>query len=111
MNKTLKKKKENIERRPQSTLTEENTVFIGTKPVTAYVMACLTHFNQGEEVIVLKARGRAISRAVDVAEVLRRRFMKDLVEVTNIQIDTEQLENSERKLRNISEIEITISKI
>jgi DNA-binding protein len=74
-------------------------------------MACLTHFNQGEEVIVLKARGRAISRAVDVAEVLRRRFMKDLVEVTNIQIDTEQLENSERKLRNISEIEITISKI
>ena len=92
-------------------MTEENTIFIGNKPATAYVMACVTQFNSGAKTIVLKARGRAISRAVDVAEILRRRFMKDLVEVTNIQIDTEQLENSEGKLLNLSAIEINISKI
>ena len=63
---------------------ESNTVFIGNKPVTAYVMACVTQFNKGAASITLKARGRAISRAVDVAEVLQRRFLKDSVEVTNI---------------------------
>lgn len=92
-------------------MTEENTIFIGNKPATAYLMACVTQFNRGAKMIVLKARGRAISRTVDVAEILRRRLMKDLVEVTNIQIDTEQLENGEGKLLNLSTIEITISKI
>jgi DNA-binding protein len=92
-------------------MTEENTIFIGNKPATAYVMACVTQFNSGAKMIVLKARGRAISRTVDVAEILCKRFMKDLVEVTNIQINTEQLENSEGKLLNLSAIEITISKI
>lgn len=114
MNKTqkkAKKNKDNIEQRPQTALTEENSVFIGTKPVMAYIMACVTHFNQGEEVIVLKARGQAISRAVDVAEVLRRRFMKDLLEVTNIQLDTEQIERTEGTLSNVSAIEITLTKI
>ncbi|MFX0182534.1 MAG: DNA-binding protein Alba [Candidatus Hodarchaeota archaeon] len=92
-------------------MSEENTVFIGNKPVTAYVMACVTQFNRDAEAIVLKARGRAISRAVDVAEVLRRRFMKDRVDVTNITIDTEQIETREGNLSNVSAIEITISKI
>ena len=97
--------------RRKSIMTEENTVFIGNKPVTAYVMACVTQFNRDAEAIVLKARGRAISRAVDVAEVLRRRFMKDRVDVTDIQIDTEQIETREGNLSNVSAIEITITKI
>ena len=92
-------------------MSEENTVFIGNKPVTAYVMACVTQFNRDAEAIVLKARGRAISRAVDVAEVLSKRFMKDRVETTNIAIDTEQIETREGNLSNVSAIEITISKI
>ena len=92
-------------------MTEENTVFIGNKPVTAYVMACVTQFNREAESIVLKARGRAISRAVDVAEVLRRRFMQGRVDVTNIEISTEQIETREGNLSNVSAIEITISKI
>jgi len=89
-------------------MSDENTVFIGNKPVTAYVMACVTQFNRDAESIVLKARGRAISRAVDVAEVLRKRFMKDRVDVTDIVISTEQIETREGNLTNVSAIEITI---
>jgi DNA-binding protein len=90
---------------------KENIIFIGNKPATAYVMACVTQFNNEAKTIVLKARGRAISRTVDVAEILCKRFMKDIVKVTNIQISTEQLENSEGNVLNLSAIEITISKI
>jgi len=92
-------------------MTEDNTVFVGNKPVTAYVMACVTQFNRDKNSIVLKARGRAISRAVDVAEVLRHRFMKGLVEITSIETGTEQIETREGNLSNISSIEITVSKI
>ncbi|MFX1516966.1 MAG: DNA-binding protein Alba [Promethearchaeota archaeon] len=109
--KNVKKKKDTKDRRPSTPLTKEHAILIGTKPVAAYVMACVTQFNQGAEVLVLKARGRAISRAVDVAEVLRRRFMKDLLEVTNIQIDTEQIERTEGTLSNVSAIEITLTRI
>ncbi|MHA1236285.1 MAG: DNA-binding protein Alba [Candidatus Hodarchaeales archaeon] len=92
-------------------MTEDNTVFVGNKPVTAYVMACVTQFNRDHSSIVLKARGRAISRAVDVAEVLRHRFMKGLVEITSIETGTEQIETREGNLSNISSIEITVTKI
>jgi DNA-binding protein len=90
---------------------QENVVFIGNKPVTAYVMACVTQFNRDAEEIVLKARGRAISRAVDVAEVLSRRFMTGQVEVADIEIGTEQIETREGNMSNVSAIEITIKKI
>ena len=92
-------------------MSEENTVFVGNKPVTAYVMACVTQFNRDFDSIVLKARGRAISRAVDVAEVLRHRFMKGLVEITSIETSTEQIETREGNLSNVSAIEITVTKI
>ena len=92
-------------------MTDENTVFIGNKPVTAYVMACVTQFNRDADSIVLKARGRAISRAVDVSEVARTRLMTDLVELTDIKIDTEQIETREGNLTNVSSIEIIITKI
>ena len=57
----------------------ENIVFVGRKPVMSYVMACITHFNQSDaKKVVVKARGRAICRAVNTIELLRRAFMKDL---------------------------------
>ena len=90
----------------------KNTVFIGQKPVTAYVMACVTQFSTltaGEE-IVLKARGRAISRCVDVAEVLTRRFLEGTAEVIDIQISTENLEGRDGRKTNVSAIEITLRK-
>jgi len=84
----------------------ENQVLIGQKPVMKYVVACLTSFNNGAKKVILKARGRAISRAVDTAELLRRVFMKD-VEVEKIEIGTEEVERSDRK-SNVSTIEIDL---
>jgi len=57
---------------------DENTVYIGSKPPMAYVMAMITAFNRsGADSVVLKARGRAISRAVDVAEIARGRYLNE----------------------------------
>ncbi|MGW8181413.1 MAG: DNA-binding protein Alba, partial [bacterium] len=62
-----------------------NTVFIGRKPVLNYVLACMTLFKSGHEDVIIKARGRSISRAVDVVEVLKNRFMPN-AKVTDIKI-------------------------
>jgi DNA-binding protein len=56
----------------------DNVVLIGKKPVMNYVTACITFFNSGEKHVVVKARGRAISKAVDSVELLRRAFVKNL---------------------------------
>lgn len=84
-----------------------NTVFIGKKPVLNYVLACMTLFKSGHEEVVIKARGRSISRAVDTVEVLRSRFMPN-VEVLDIQIGTESLESDDRGPSNVSSIDIHI---
>jgi DNA-binding protein len=86
----------------------ENAVFVGNKPVMNYVLAVLTQFNSGVSEVSVKARGRAISRAVDVAEIVRKRFLPD-VEVKDIQISTEKVE-SEQGEANVSAIEITLAK-
>ena len=76
-----------------------------------YVLACISLFHGGASEISVKARGRAISRAVDVAEVTRRRFMPDL-KVKKIGIGTDQLDASEdmKMPSNVSTIEITLTK-
>lgn len=85
----------------------ENTVYVGNKPVLAYVTAIMTAFNNGEEV-VLRARGRAISQAVDAAEVTRSRFLPDLE--NEVTIGTEQMEGEGERPRNVSTIAITLRK-
>jgi len=87
----------------------ENTVFVGRKPVMNYVIACLTFFNAGEKEVVVKARGRAISRAVDTVELLRRGFVKDL-KVQKIETGTEELTRFEGQKANVSTLEITVAK-
>jgi DNA-binding protein len=84
-----------------------NTVFIGRKPVLNYVLACMTLFKSGHEDISIKARGRSISRAVDVVDVLKNRFMPK-TEVTNIEIGTETVEDIDRGTSNISTIDIRV---
>ena len=91
--------------------TDINVIFIGSKPITAYVMAAVTQFNRGVQEVTLKARGRAISRCVDVAEVLRRRFMIDQVAIKSVKTDTEQITTREGGTSNVSSIEIVIEKI
>ena len=92
-------------------MSERNDVLIGRKPVMNYVLACITLFHGGADEIYVKARGRAISRAVDVVEVVRRRFMPDL-QVKNIGIGTDQLPPREEggSPSNVSAIEITLAK-
>ncbi|MEM0022555.1 MAG: DNA-binding protein Alba [Archaeoglobaceae archaeon] len=84
----------------------ENSVFVGNKPVMNYVLAVLTQFNSGAKEVSVKARGRAISRAVDVAEIVRKRFLPD-VDVKDIKISTEQV-TGEQGTANVSAIEITL---
>jgi len=88
---------------------KENIVLVGRKPVMNYVIACLTFFNAGEKEVVVKARGRAISSAVDTVELLRRGFVKDL-EVKGIEIGTEEMVRLEGQRANVSTIEITVTK-
>ena len=89
-------------------MAEDDVVFVGNKPVMNYVLAVVTQFNSGAEDVRIMARGRAISRAVDVAEVSRSRFLPD-VTVKGISISTEIL-NTERGETNVSAIEITLGK-
>ena len=89
-------------------MAEDDVVFVGSKPVMNYVLAVVTQFNSGAGEVKIMARGRAISRAVDVAEVSRSRFLGD-VHVKDIQISTETL-NTDRGETNVSAIEITLSK-
>jgi DNA-binding protein len=88
--------------------TAENVVFIGVKPVMNYVLAVITQFNQGINEITLKARGKAISRAVDVAEIVKNRFLQNMV-VKNISIGTETMQG-EGGTTNVSTIEIVLGK-
>ena len=86
-----------------------DTIFIGKKPIMAYVTAIVMHLTGSSEVTI-KARGRAISAAVDVVEVCRRRFFEGKLHVKKITIGTEQLEGEEGRVRNVSTIEITVTK-
>jgi len=92
-------------------MSDSNAVLIGKKPVMNYVLACITLFHSGAKEISVKARGRAISRAIDVVEVVRRRFLPD-VKVKKIGIGTDQLPPQEEgnSLTNVSTIEITLER-
>lgn len=90
---------------------DPNTIYVGNKPPMSYVMAVITGFNMTDtSEVTLKARGRAISTAVDVAEIVRSRFFKDAT-VHNISIGTEQITPREGgNPRNVSTMEITLKK-
>ncbi|PKK85881.1 MAG: DNA-binding protein Alba [Thermoplasmata archaeon HGW-Thermoplasmata-1] len=90
-------------------MAEENTVLIGNKPPMSYVLAVISQFNSGSNEITIKARGRAISRAVDVAEIVRNRFVSD-ARLGGIKIATEQVHNEEGRQSNVSSIEISLVK-
>ncbi len=89
---------------------DANTVFIGNKPVMNYVLAIITLLGSGNvKEVVLKARGRAITTAVDVAEIVKRRFVENL-KVSKVSIGTEEISSEEGKPRAVSTMEITLNK-
>jgi len=90
---------------------DENVIYVGRKPPMSYVLAVVTQFNtSGSEEIIIKARGRSISTAVDTAEIVRNRFVRD-ARVKDIKIGTESITNEEvGRTSNVSSIEICLTK-
>lgn len=84
-----------------------NVVLVGMKPTMNYVISTVLQFNEGADKVILKARGRSISKAVDAAEITRLRFLADQVEVGDVKIGTDKVGEGET-IRNVSTIEITL---
>lgn len=92
-------------------MAEDNSIFIGAKPFMNYVTGVVMQFTtKGAESVVVKARGKFISRAVDVAEVASKRFLDNTVDVRDIRIDSEEFENKEGRQVRVSTVEITLGK-
>ena len=88
---------------------DENTIYVGRKPPMSYVLAVVTQFQgSGSDEVVIKARGRSISTAVDAAEITRNRFVTD-AKVKEIKISTESITNEEGRNSNVSSIEICLT--
>jgi archaea-specific DNA-binding protein len=87
------------------------TVFIGLKPTMTYVFQVVTQINSGSPEVVVRARGNAIAKAVDVVEVVRRRFLEGQVELGSIVISTERLVNRDGRDANVSAIAIPIRRV
>jgi len=96
-------------RRKGDAMEDNAVIFVGDKPVMNYVLAVMTQFNKPVSTVTLKARGRAISRAVDAAEITRNRFMLNII-VKNITIGTEAIQSEDGKTVNVSSMEIVLAK-
>jgi DNA-binding protein Alba len=93
-------------------VTEKETVLIGRKPAMSYVLAIITSLSSSNaKEITLKARGRAITTAVDVTEIARNRFLKDL-KINKIALGTEEMppREGQNRSRMVSTIEISLAK-
>ena len=89
----------------------DNNIFIGGKPFMNYVTGVVMQFTtKNADDVIIKARGKFISRAVDVAEVSAKRFLDNNVAVSDIRIDSEGFKNTEGRDVRVSTIEITLSK-
>ena len=92
-------------------MTEDNCIFISGKPFMNYVTGVVMQFTtKNAETVVVKARGKFISRAVDVSEVAAKRFLNGQIDIGNIAIDSEEFQNKEGKQVRVSTIEITLIK-
>jgi DNA-binding protein len=90
----------------------DNIIYIGEKPFMNYVTGVVTQFKtKNETEVIIKARGKFISRAVDVAEASVKRFLKEEnLKIKDIKVNSEEFENKEGKKVNVSTIDIVIVK-
>jgi DNA-binding protein len=92
-------------------MTDDNSIFIGGKPFMNYVTGVVMQFTtKNEDEVIVKARGKFISRAVDVAEVVSKRFLLGQCVVKDIKIDSEEFENKEGRQVRVSTVEIVLGK-
>jgi len=106
-----KESKKSFEKKDKSD-GKDNVIFVGIKPFMNYVTGVVMQFqNKGQSEVLVSARGKFVSKAVDIVEVARRTFLKDEnIKVKDIQISSEQFENKEGKRIFVSAIEITLVK-
>ncbi|RLE95289.1 MAG: DNA-binding protein Alba [Thermoprotei archaeon] len=88
----------------------EGIILVGQKPTMNYVLATVIQFNQGVDRVIIKARGRAISKAVDTAEITRTRFLPDQITVKEVKISSEKV-GEPGKERTVSTIEIVLERV
>jgi DNA-binding protein len=93
----------------QAQAKEEDVIYIGKKPLMSYVLAVITQFGAGNKQVRIKARGRAISRAIDVANIVMRRFVND-AKIKAINVGSEEKINQQGKKTYVSTIEIVLAK-
>ncbi|MBW3012344.1 DNA-binding protein Alba [Candidatus Woesearchaeota archaeon] len=92
-------------------MADDNSIFVGGKPFMNYVTGIVMQFTtKGADEVTIKARGKFISKAVDIAEVALKRFLKDEIELKEIKIDSEEFNNKEGKDIRVSVIEIVLKK-
>ncbi|MBI4149785.1 DNA-binding protein Alba [Candidatus Woesearchaeota archaeon] len=92
-------------------MTQDNSILIGNKPFMNYVTGVVMQFTtKNASEVIIKARGKFISRAVDVAEVASKRFLDNAVNVKDILINSEEFQSQEGKPVRVSTIEITLTK-
>jgi len=89
----------------------DHSVFVGNKPFMNYVTGVVMQFTtQNAKEVIIKARGKFINRAVDIAEIVTKRFLEGQVLLKDIKIDSEEFENKEGRQVRVSTIEITLNK-
>ena len=92
-------------------MADDNNIFIGGKPFMNYVTAVVMQFTtKNANEVVVKARGKFISRAVDIAEVSTKRFLNKQAIIKDVKINSEEFENKEGKEVRVSTIEIVLAK-
>lgn len=87
---------------------KENVVLVGQKPLMSYVLAIVTQLSNSGEVTI-KARGKVISKAVDVCQIAKNKFAKD-VKIDDVKLGTDEVEAREGGKINVSSIEIHMKK-
>lgn len=90
-------------------IVEQNLVRVGRKPIMNYVTACVTLFNSGNDEVMVRARGRTIEKAIDIVQMLKRGFLKN-VTIQSIDVGSENVKRIDGTRGNISIIEITLSR-
>jgi DNA-binding protein Alba len=88
---------------------DDNTIYVGQKPSMGYVLAALTQFTNGATEISVKARGRLTSKAIDVVQILKNRYLND-VAIKEVKIGTEELTGEDGRVSRVSIIEIYLKK-
>jgi len=86
-----------------------NVIFVGIKPIMTYVTATLTQLSS-EPTVTIKARGKRITQAVDVSQMIVKRMDTVGYIVSDVRIASDSLTSQDGKQRNVSTVEIDITK-